>query len=109
VRESPRNRVAFSVDDDAWAGAQSHVPWGAREQSALAPVPALVSVALLAPPELEGEARTREAEPVSASEPAHPWPELPAAPSEDEERTEVATELRQWERLRRLDREQRGE
>ncbi|MCP3141710.1 hypothetical protein [Pyxidicoccus xibeiensis] len=113
-REAPRNRVTFSVDDDAWAGAQSHLPWGVREPAASAssPVPVVpvvpVPVAPVTPqgfPSLEGEARSTGGAP--ASEPAHPWPELPPAPPE--ENVEVATELRQWERLRRLDREQRGE
>jgi hypothetical protein len=63
-----------------------------------------------------------EAAPAEAFRP-HPWPELPPAPSSPSEPLAwpelppapaaepmgVLVELREWERLRRLEREQRGE
>ncbi|WP_407737690.1 hypothetical protein [Hyalangium sp.] len=43
----------------------------------------------------------------SEAQPSRPWPELPQAPVT--ESPEASSLLLQWERLSRLDREQRGE
>jgi hypothetical protein len=58
-----------------------------------------------APPPTQPELSAAPDEP--AAGPSSPWPELPPVPVP--ESTETVVELRQWERRRRLDREQRGE
>jgi hypothetical protein len=90
-REPARNQVSSPMDEGAWDGARSPLTWRPR----------LVD----APPPTEAEFSATHDEP--AAGPSSPWPELPPAPVP--ESTETVVELRQWERRRRLDREQRGE
>ncbi|MFP2905218.1 hypothetical protein ACLESD_09210 [Pyxidicoccus sp. 3LFB2] len=95
AQEPRRGRFDLPTDDVAWDGAQSSLAWGRRE-------PELPSAAPNVFPSLVGEPRSTEAAPASG-----PWPELPPAPTP--ESAEAVVELRQWERRRRLDREQRGD
>lgn len=90
----PGDSGSIPVDDGHWDGAQSPLPWRPRQVEEASPLQPVF-------PNLEEAPRSTE-----ASEPS-PWPELPPAPRA--ERTDTVVELRQWERLRRLDREQRGE
>jgi hypothetical protein len=97
-REPPRDRVGFAADDDHWDGAQSPLVWRPRQPEFPPSAPPLLLT-------LEDEPRLIEG--TSGSSTPSPWPELPPAPRA--ERMEGVVELREWERLRRLDREQRGE
>ncbi|MCY1019930.1 hypothetical protein [Pyxidicoccus sp. MSG2] len=90
-REPPRNQVSSREDEGTWDGDRSPHMWRPR----------LVE----APPPTQPEFSATPDEP--AAGPANPWPELPPVPVP--ESTETVVELRQWERRRRLDREQRGE
>lgn len=87
-REPPRHRLTYLHDEATWDAARAPPPWRPR----------LVEAPLPSPPEAQDE-------PTSST--ASPWPELPPAPVP--ESTDAVVELRQWERRRRLDREQRGE
>jgi hypothetical protein len=100
AQEPRRNRAVLSPEEDtAWDAALAPRGLKARE---LPPAPAPRHPF----PSLDGPSRaTGEALPTAAA--ASPWPELPPAPTPDN--LEAVVELRQWERRRRLDREQRGE
>ncbi len=98
AQEPRRNRVALTEDDGGWDGAQSPLAWRRTE-----PEPPLSTRNVF--PSLEGEPRCSDGAPAASV--ASPWPELPPAPTPDS--AEAVVELRQWERRRRLDREQRGE
>ncbi|QSQ23054.1 hypothetical protein JY651_49570 [Pyxidicoccus parkwayensis] len=87
-RELPRSRVSYLPDEGPWDDARAPLTWRPR----------LVEAPLPTPPDAHDE---------PASSTGSPWPELPPAPVP--ESTETVVELRQWERRRRLDREQRGE
>ena len=90
-REPPRNRAFIPADEGPWDGAHSPLLWRPRLVEAPRPTQPVPSG-----PHEEPEAGF-----------SSPWPELPPAPAP--ESTETVVELRQWERLRRLEREQRGE
>ncbi|MBZ4419326.1 hypothetical protein [Myxococcus sp. RHSTA-1-4] len=89
-------RAAIPADDGTWAGGQSLMAWAPREVEA---------PARLAFPHWETALHPSESTPVSSV--PGTWPELPPAPRAESD--EAVVELREWERLRRLDREQRGE
>ncbi|NMO19405.1 hypothetical protein HPC49_22405 [Pyxidicoccus fallax] len=95
-REPPRHRVS-PTDDGAWDGAQSLMRWRPHEAEAPPARPGFPSL----------EAAPSAAESTPASSAPGTWPELPPEPRE--ERDDTVVELREWERQRRLEREQRGE
>jgi hypothetical protein len=95
LRESSRDRVALAAEDDAWELDRSLGVFRSRDGEALPPSPVFHPLEVF--PGAEA--------PVSGA--AGAWPELPPAPRAESD--EAMAELREWERLRRLDREQRGE
>lgn len=95
LRESSGDRVALAAEDGAWAVDRSLGAFRSREGEALPPSPVFHLL----------DAFPAAKAPVSGA--AGAWPELPPAPRAESD--EAAVELREWERLRRLDREQRGE
>jgi len=84
AQEPRRGRISLSEEAGGWDSPPAPRAWRSRE-----------------------EAKPRSTEGTPTTGDTCLWPELPPAPTADS--VEAVVELRQWERRRRLDREQRGE
>jgi hypothetical protein len=113
-----RNVPVFSRERGVWPGSarEDFAPPSRPHASLTAAPPVARSSSLVssepAPRELsflreEGRAETSSPDVASLSDVSHAWPEPPELPSI--EPTDPLAMLRDWERLRRLEREQRGE